>query len=367
MFTMNRAGIKYFTAIILFNLFVFLLFWIIFLKTSLVKTDAGYTYKVKNGSSFKAVAADLHAQHFLAHPALFNFLVFLRNDAKHLKAGEYFFPRGTTPSSLIKQLATGHGMILHEFIIVPGETFLAVRTELNNDPSLQHKTKNLTDDAIMKKLHAQVLTPEGQFFPDTYYFAADTADTTLLKRAYRAMQDKLSLAWESRTADLPFQNSYQALIAASIVEKEAYLEDERPKIASVLINRLKKNIILQFDPTVIYGLGARYRGAIYKQDLSDASNLYNTYVYKGLPPSPIAMPSLESIKAVMDPDKDDFLYFVATGKGGRHQFSRTLNQHNIAVGHARNYHPVGFNFGLLKKYLHKHVVLNVSMQRAPLN
>ncbi|MBV9575419.1 MAG: endolytic transglycosylase MltG, partial [Gammaproteobacteria bacterium] len=160
-------------------------------------------------------------------------------------------------------------------------------------------------------------------------------DLVILKRAFDLMKNKLATAWEKRALDLPYQNAYEALIAASLIEKEAYLNTERPIIGGVLINRLRKNMLLQFDPTVIYGLGTRYNGKIHKQDLLE-NTAYNTYVHRGLPPTPIAMPGLASLQAATHPDTNDYIYFVAKGDGS-HQFSKTLSEHNAAVKKANKH------------------------------
>lgn len=186
----------------------------------------------------------------------------------------------------------------------------------------------------MSRISSSDVDPEGEFFPETYYYTKDVSDLVILKRAYDLMQSRLSEAWQMRAADLPYQNAYEALIAASLIEKEAYFASERPLIAGVLVNRLKKNMLIQFDPTVIYGLGLRYDGTIHKKDLLE-NTPYNTYVRKGLPPTPIAMPSMASIEAALHPDNTDYLYFVAR-KDKSHQFSKTLPEHHAAVATVSN-------------------------------
>jgi UPF0755 protein len=181
----------------------------------------------------------------------------------------------------------------------------------------------------MLHLGAANLKPEGEFFPETYYFTKGNSDLILLKHAFKAMQSKLNDAWSKRASALPYKNAYEALIAASLIEKEAYLSKERPIIAGVLVNRLKKEMLLQFDPSVIYGLGERYTGKLSKANLLE-NTAYNTYLHKGLPPTPIAMPSLASISAALHPEQNDYYYFVAKGDGS-HQFSKTLLEHNAAV------------------------------------
>jgi len=337
------------------------LVWKNFLTTPLVTSEKGLIYKVHLGASFKSVAADLEAKHITSHPILFSALVRLRGVKHELKAGEYYFPKGTTPNALIDQVISGRGLILHTFTIIAGTTFKQVRATLNNDPEFLHTTKNLSDASIMKMLGHPGLHPEGQFFPDTYYFVADSSDLILLKRAYKAMQKKLQKAWGSRTPQLPLQNPYQALIAASIIEKEAHLDTERPIIAGVMMNRLRQNIILQFDPTVIYGMGAKYKGVIHRSDLL-AKNPYNSYVNKGLPPTPIAMPGEASIQAATHPDKNDYIFFVAKGDHISHQFSKTLAEHRAAIAASKRFHVKFFNSSLIQKYLLKSTPLKPFLQ-----
>ncbi len=326
--------------------------WENFLKTPVVNDVQGVRYNVRAGASFKSVSTDLYNLHILKHPCFFMALVHYRGVTHSLKAGEYLFPKGTTPLRMIEQIATGTGMIYHSFTIIPGMTFHQLRQTLDKSVELAHTTQNLSDAAIMQRLGHSELKAEGQFFPDTYYFVVDSSDIVLLKRAFNAMQTKLNTAWSHRAVDLPFQNSYEALIAASIIEKEANVKSELPIIAGVLSNRLRRGIMLQFDPTVIYGVGARYDGTIYKRDLLE-NNPYNTYVHKGLPPTPISMPGKEAIEAVMHPDGNNYLYFVARGDGSTHQFSRTLVEHNAAVAASKKYNPWFFNTALVKKYLLK--------------
>jgi UPF0755 protein len=193
---------------------------------------------------------------------------------------------------------------------------------------LHHLTSELTDEAIMQLLQTN-LSPEGNFLPETYFYTKGNADVMLLKQSFQLLQTKFAAAWEKRAINLPYKNTYEALIAASLIEKEAYLDSERPMIAGVLVNRLRHNMLLQFDPTIIYGLGDNYTGKIYKSDLTKDTP-YNTYLHAGLPPTPIAMPSMGSIEAALHPIEHDYYYFVARGDGS-HQFSKTLSEHNAAV------------------------------------
>ncbi|MES2217045.1 MAG: endolytic transglycosylase MltG [Pseudomonadota bacterium] len=329
-----------------------------FLATPLITADQGFRYQVHMGASFKSMANDLTSQHILSNPYFFCWLVLYRHDLHNLKAGEYFFPKGTKPNQMITQVVTGTGLIYHAFTIVPGTTFHQLRQALNNSNELMHTSRKLSDATIMQRLGQAKLNPEGWFFPDTYYFVVDSSDMILLHRALVAMQNKLTQLWLARSPNLPFQTSYQALIAASIIEKEAHLKQELPIIAGVMVNRLHKDMLLQFDPTVIYGVGEHYDGVIHQSDLHNV-NPYNSYLNKGLPPTPISMPGLAALDAVMHPDVNDYLFFVARGEGGSHQFSRTLVEHVQAVAAARKYRASFFNSALVEKYVMRTLKLKI--------
>ena len=364
MSTLRRVGILF--GIVLLAATVWLgIAWINFLKSSTVKEDKGAKYTVHAGASYKTVSSDLYQQRLIKQPFFFNLLFRYRDVVHQLKAGEYLFPKGSTPETMLTQITTGKGMVYHSFSIIPGTTFKQIRKALNNDMELLHTTRDLSDAEIMKQLGYPTLHPEGQFYPDTYYYVVDTPDLVLLKRAFHAMTVKLNRAWQERAPNAYFQTPYQALIAASIIEKEAKVHTELPVMAGVMVNRLKSNMVLQFDPTVIYGVGERYNGTIYKHDLAD-NNPYNTYIHKGLPPTPISMPGKEAIDAVMHPDQNDYYYFVGRGDHATHQFSKTLDEHYVAVNSAKLLTPMtqGFvNVVLLRKYVTKlftptHLIVN---------
>lgn len=292
-----------------------------------VTREEGYVYYLQPGTSKHKVVADLKQQHIVRHPFLLAFYLYSQKNI--LKVGEYHFPKGSTLYSIGQQILFGHGFFYRQFTIVPGWTFKQIRTELMKTPSLRHLIAALNDQQIMERLGFATLSPEGVFFPETYNYKRNDLDLVILKRAFDLMQSKLREAWQNRMPGLPYKDSYEALIVASMIEKEAYLDSERPIIAGVLINRLKQNMLLQIDATVIYGLGDRYTGKIYKENLlSDTP--YNTYTRKGLPPTPIAMPGLSSILAAMHPQQHQFYYYVAKGNGS-HQFSATLQAHHQAV------------------------------------
>ncbi len=333
--------------------FLVLVTWLKFLLTPLITDEHGYQYTIQPGASIKSVIDDLYYKNIIKNRLLFGLLVELRKGGHDIKAGEYLFPKGTTPSKLLNQIVTGSGLVYHQFTIIPGWNMRQLRAAIAKESHLSHTTQALSDTALMNRLGHPELKPEGQFYPDTYYFAGGTADIVLLKRAFKAMQDKLSIAWQGREPGLPFTNVNEVLTVASMIEKETEFDIERPVIAGVIINRLRKDMLLQIDPTVIYGLGTRFDGTIYKKDLL-AHTPYNTYVNKGLPPTPIAMPGLESIMAVVHPQHHDYLYFVARhGKDGPHQFSQTLSAHYMAVAVAKRLRSEFFNDTLVRYYLLK--------------
>jgi UPF0755 protein len=220
-------------------------------------------------------------------------------------------------------------VISYSFTLVEGWTFQQVLEAVREQEALQGTFENLTAEAIMERLGHPGEHPEGRFLADTYHFPRGTTDLALLQRAYGAMQEFLQQEWDRRAADLPFKTPYEALILASIVEKETAVAEERPQIAGVFIRRLRKGMKLQTDPTVIYGMGERFDGNIRRRDLSE-NTPYNTYVHRGLTPTPISMPGRDAIRAVLHPADGKSLYFVAKGDGS-HYFSATLQEHNKAV------------------------------------
>lgn len=247
--------------------------------------------------------------------------------AAEIKAGSYQVVEGVTPLKLLEKLTRGD-VTQAEIVLLEGWAFRQMRAALDTHAHVRHDTAGLTERQIMETLGAEGAA-EGRFFPDTYLFAKGSSDLEVLKRAYRQMEKLLFKEWEQRQANLPYASPYEALIMASIVEKETGQSQDRAQIASVFINRLKKGMLLQTDPTVIYGLGERFDGNLRKRDLQ-ADGPYNTYTRTGLPPTPIAMPGLASIQATLHPVRTDAYYFVARGDGSS-QFSRTLAEHNRAV------------------------------------
>jgi UPF0755 protein len=245
-----------------------------------------------------------------------------------IKAGSYEVVRSTTLLDLLRKLTRGD-VTQAEVLLVEGWTFSQVRERLDAHPDLRHDTAGLPESELLRRLGASEAAAEGLFFPDTYLFAKRSSDLDLLARAYRAMQRHLAREWQSRADGLPYRAAYQALIMASIVEKETGRDEDRPLIAGVFVNRLRQGMLLQTDPTVIYGLGGAFDGNLRKRDLL-VDTPYNTYTRRGLPPTPIALPGLAALRAALHPAASDALYFVARGDGSSH-FSRTLDEHNEAV------------------------------------
>ena len=249
-----------------------------------------------------------------------------------IKAGDYEVDPHASASDVIEMLEQGR-VILEQLTVVEGTRFSDLRHQLATDPYVHALLKDRDDAQVMAAIGHPGEAPEGRFFPDTYRFAAGTTDVEILKLAYAAMRDALAQAWDLRSADLPLQTPYQALILASVVEKETGLPAERPRIAGVFMARLRKDMRLQSDPTVIYGLAGAYDGHIHERDLT-TDTPYNTYTREGLPPTPIALPGRAALLAVVRPEETGDLYFVATGDGqGGHHFSATLAEHNLAVQH----------------------------------
>jgi len=245
-----------------------------------------------------------------------------------IKSGEYEVSQGTTPAGLLRKLVRGEH-IVRTVTLVEGWTFEQVRSALARADRLVQRTADLSNAEIMSALGQAGVNPEGRFFPDTYHYTSDTSDLDVLRQAMNAMSQKLSAAWQQRQPDLPLHSPEEALILASIVEKETGLAADRAEIAGVFVNRLRRDMPLQTDPTVIYGVGKSFDGRLTRSQLR-ADTPYNTYTRKGLPPTPIALPGQAALVAVVQPAQTRSLYFVSRGDGSSH-FSTTLNEHNRAV------------------------------------
>ncbi len=255
--------------------------------------------------------------------------------ASKLQVGEYAIGAGMTPRELLRRLARGE-VIQRKFTIVEGWSFRDLRRVLAADPLVVHPATTLDDAALMSALGRRGQHPEGRFLPETYIYTRGTDELAILDRAAKAMDVALAKAWDGRDKDLPLESPTQLLTLASIVEKETGRATERPQIAGVFIRRLKLGMLLQTDPTVIYGMGLAYAGNIQRKDL-ETDTPYNTYTRPGLPPTPIAMPGRDALQAAAHPSAGDALYFVARG-GGAHQFSATLDEHNAAVRRYQLHH-----------------------------
>ncbi|MBN9127693.1 MAG: endolytic transglycosylase MltG [Nitrosospira sp.] len=290
--------------------------------------EVPYEFSIQPGSSLTSVARQLTGEGVLPDPWTFVLLSRAMGVAASLKAGDYEISESTSPLELLKRITKGD-INQSDIKFIEGWTFAQVRQILDDHPALRHDTARLSQEEILKLIGASQTAAEGLFFPDTYFFPKGSSDVAILKRAYRAMQHRLDAAWTKRSADLPLSDPYQALILASIVEKETGRESDRAMVAGVFVNRLRTGMLLQTDPTVIYGLGKKFDGNLRKKDLL-ADHAYNTYTRGGLPPTPIAMPGLASIQAALHPAKTDSLYFVSKGNGESH-FSSSLAEHNQAV------------------------------------
>lgn len=318
------------------------------LYSPFITEPAGIVFDVPVAMSKSSFAAKLSQYQPKQGSWIFALYVYF-HPSERVKTGEYFFPKGASFVDVFHQIVNGKGLYYRPFTIIPGWTFNQIKQTLSQSVGVKQTLSNLTNDQIMQLVSQTAQSPEGQFLPETYFYTKGNSDLYILKKAYELMQQRFATAWAGRDKNLPYQNAYDALIVASLVEKEAYLSAERPIIAGVIINRLRKNMILQIDPTVIYGMGDRYTGKITKQDLREDTP-YNTYVHKGLPPTPIAMPSLATIIATLHPAQHNYLYFVARGDGS-HQFSSSLSEHNAAVKKAIKQKQAYFNQEKIQQYL----------------
>jgi len=286
--------------------------------------------QVEPGMSLRTILTRLQAGGALRSAAAVEWYLRLHRLRPRVQAGEYELPAAASPAQILALFAEGK-VVLEQLTVVEGTAFQDFLDALAQHPRVQHTLAGKGAEAVMAALGHPGVRPEGEFFPDTYRFAGKTPDVVILGLAYDSMQKALANAWAVRRPDLPFDTPYQALILASMVEKEAALKSERALIAGVFVNRLRKGMRLQSDPTVVYGLGDRYDGTIHTKDLT-TDNPYNTYTREGLPPTPIALPGRESLLAAVQPAQTDALFFVATGlNDGAHHFSRTLEEHNSAV------------------------------------
>ncbi|MBP3982082.1 endolytic transglycosylase MltG [Acidovorax sp. JG5] len=283
---------------------------------------------IEPGTTPRGVARDVAAAGVNTDARLLYAWFRLSGQDRAIKAGNYEIPPGTTPIGLLRKLARGEEA-LRALTLVEGWNWRQVRQALAREEQLRHDAAQLTDDALMAQLGRPGVAPEGRFFPDTYAYAKGSSDIALLRRALHAMDRRLEAAWAQRATDTPLKSADEALILASIVEKETGKASDRGQIAGVFTNRLRVGMLLQTDPTVIYGLGEKFDGNLRRRDLQ-TDTPWNTYTRAGLPPTPIAMPGKAALLAAVQPEPTRALYFVAKGDGTSH-FSASLDEHNRAV------------------------------------
>ncbi len=285
-------------------------------------------FSIAPGSGAHAAGQQIAEAGVPMAPLLFNLLARVTAKSGKLKAGAYELKPGTTPLRLIEQLVRGE-FAQESLTIIEGWTFRQMRQAMAVHRGLKHDTIAMSDKEVMAAIASDYRQPEGLFFPDTYLFAKGSSDLQIFRQAHAMLLTHLSEAWDKRDPALPYKTPYEALTMASIVEKETGQKSERGMIAGVFVNRLKLGMLLQTDPTVIYGMGNRYDGKIHKKDL-ETDTPYNTYTRTGLPPTPIALPGVQSLTAALAPAKTPALYFVSKGNGSS-QFSDNLSDHNRAV------------------------------------
>jgi UPF0755 protein len=301
-------------------------FW--FVSSPLTLKSESVEFHVTPGNGMRAAAGEIAAAGVALDPWVLIVLGKLLRVETSIKAGNYEISRGVTPLELLNKLTRGD-VTQAEIAFIEGWTFRQMRERLDAHPDLRHDSTGLPDSEILRQIGATQGVAEGLFFPDTYLFSRQSSDIGVLARAYRTMQRHLAREWQARAGGLPYGDAYQALIMASLVEKETGRDQDRPLVAAVFINRLRQGMLLQSDPTVIYGVGEKFDGNLRKRHLL-TDTPYNTYTRAGLPPTPIAMPGLASLAAALHPAASEAIYFVARGDGSSH-FSATLEEHNQAV------------------------------------
>ena len=289
-----------------------------------------YVFEIKKGQTLNSIAKKLIEDEVLSDDLVLKIYAKSKNNAHLLKAGKYHLSTELTIPTLLQELIDGK-VALEQVTIPEGLNFKEMLALIHSNESIQATLKGKSVNELMNELGLDDLHPEGRFLPETYSFAAGTSDITILKQANLALENALESAWEQRSPDGQLKSPYEALILASIIEKETGVFDEQATISGVFHSRISKGMRLKTDPTVIYGMGDSYTGDIRRSDLS-TDTPYNTYTRNGLPPTPIALPGVNAIKAAVNPEKHNKLYFVATGDNdGRHIFSETLEGHNKAV------------------------------------
>ena len=313
--------------------FLILLYGAIFLwpvvpGASNIPGASAYKVKIASQSGLSAISSQLSEQGVATNPLTLQIAARALFVGSKLKPGTYLLAPRASLGNVLLQVARGD-RVRESVAIIPGMTIWQLRSLIDGHPALIHQTKGMSSKELLQAINLSYPGDEGLFYPDTYIFDPDDSDISIYRRASQAMQKQLTSAWEQRDATSPLKTPYELLILGSIVEKETGRSSDRSLVAAVFVNRLKINMPLQTDPTVIYGIGPKFDGNLRKADLRKDSP-YNTYMHKGLPPTPIAMPSKESLQAVMHPAKSDAIYFVARGDGSSH-FSKTLKEHENAV------------------------------------
>ena len=301
-----------------------------FLDTPATVPTEGLVVEIEPGTAFGQVARRLEAAGVISSADRFRLWARWTGDAASVQAGEYLIEPGTTPRRILEQFTAGE-VRLYSFTIIEGWSHWELLDALNADENVASSLEADDWPAFLEELGAEVTWPEGLFLPETYHFPRGTRDRDVLSQAYELMQSTLAEEWARRSPATPVDTPYEALILASIVEKETARADERERIAGVFARRLEKRMRLQTDPTVIYGIGPEFNGNLTRRDLR-TDTPYNTYTRHGLPPTPIAMPGRAAIRAALNPADGTELYFVATGLGdGSHRFSTTKDEHDAAV------------------------------------
>ncbi len=290
--------------------------------------EGGTLYTLEPGRGLRVLGEDLARQGLIPNPAWFWALGYLEGRLRALKAGEYAICPGTSPRELLRQIEAGR-VVQYPLTLVEGWTFAKVMETVRADDRLEQELSDLSPQEVMARLGFPNEHPEGRFFPDTYRFPRGTSDLSFLRRAFEAMREVVRAEWAGRAPNLPLTSPDEAIVLASIVEKETAVAAERPQIAGVFVRRLQKGMRLQTDPTVIYGLGEDFDGNLRRKDL-EHDGPYNTYTRAGLPPTPIALPGRAAIHAALHPAAGEAIFFVARGDG-THAFSASLAEHNEAV------------------------------------
>lgn len=285
-------------------------------------------FRIEPGTPVRRIAEELAERGLMDRPLYFRVAARVSGDARRIQAGEYAIDPGTTPYRLLAKFVRGD-VRTYALTVIEGWTFAEMLAAVRGHQALEHTLAGQSPKQVMATLGHPDQHPEGRFYPDTYSFPRGLEDRELLQRAYRRMQSVLAEEWADRGDELPLDSAYEALILASIIERETAVPDERDRIAGVFVERLEQGMRLQTDPTVIYGMGDAFDGNLRRRDLR-SDTPYNTYTRAGLPPTPIALPSRASIHAALHPDRRGELYFVSTGEG-EHVFSKTYEAHRQAV------------------------------------